>query len=462
MNYLQKNLHYIDPKTICFDPNNPRGETEKQIVSDENFSRLIDSIKEYGVLTPVVIRNNGQDGKKYILVDGERRLRASLDINMKEIPTLIAPDEINGRILAYQIHKLRKDWSKATETKSIKIIIEEIKVGHPDISEVDLMKKIRDITKSSDQELRDIMDLIKYDDDIIQQVIENKNNNLLMSHLVQIEQSFVSKIVKKYPEIIQKYSEHEIRHILANKAAKGILGNTRYLMDTFKDVFDEKEHHDEIRDLLLGFLHRKSENITTTYDAFVGLLPKEKEKKSKAKPKKARKAKKRKTEKEQTSVPEEVDSRKELGQYESELIQNRIFDIIFHYMKGAVNEFERRTNSIFKNEPELQNFIFAVLRCLFASVEYEDPTEKICGTFTRKDFVIKDHKIIIEVKYVHKSGDQQKIANELSIDYPRYKNCKYGGTIINYIYDPKGCITNHSQYSKELKKLLPEAHHYIQ
>ena len=66
MEYLHRKLHYIDPNTISPDPNNPRGETEKQIVSDESFSRLIDSIKEYGVLTPVVIRNNGQDGKKYL------------------------------------------------------------------------------------------------------------------------------------------------------------------------------------------------------------------------------------------------------------------------------------------------------------------------------------------------------------------------------------------------------------
>jgi len=148
MTYLKKKLHYIDPNTISPDPNNPRGETEKQIVSDKDFPRLVASIKEFGVLEPIIVRDNGQGTKKYILVDGERRFRASLEADLEEIPALIATDEINGRILAYQIHKLRKDWSKVTETKSIKTIIRETNEVQPDISESDLIKRIREITTS--------------------------------------------------------------------------------------------------------------------------------------------------------------------------------------------------------------------------------------------------------------------------------------------------------------------------
>jgi len=308
------------------------------------------------------------------------------------------------------------------------------------------------------------MDLIKYDDYIIEQVIENENTNLQMSHLVQIEQSFVNKIAKKFPEIIEKYNEHEIRHILADKAAKGFLGNTRYLMDTFKDVFEEKNHHDEIRDLLLGFLHRKSEHITKTYDAFRELLPQEEGVKTKEKPKKARKPKKTKSGEtsEVTSVPTQIDQKTKLRKAESEIIANNVFDLIFNNLKEAVIEFEKRTSIKFKDEPELQNFIYSLLRTLFESTEFEDPTEKICGKSNRLDFVLKDHKIIIEVKYIRDSSHARKISEELSIDYPRYKQSPYGEMIINYIYDPEKHIANHGLFRQQLKKLLPDAHHYIQ
>jgi len=305
------------------------------------------------------------------------------------------------------------------------------------------------------------MQLLKYDDDIIEQVIEQKTK-LQMSHLIQIEQSFMPRLKKRFPEIIEKYDEHVIRHMLANKAAKGCLGDTRYMMDTFKYVFKHKEHHEEIRDLLLGFLRRKSEDIRDTYEKFREITQGTSDKGTKGKRSKKKKKKRKKKTQKKVSVPEAIDSIRQIREYEGKLIEDQVFDILFHYMKGAIQEFEKRTNNVFKDESELQDFVFAVLRCLFASVEFEDPTEKMCGTFTRKDFVIKDHKIIIETKYVHKSSDQKKITNELLIDYPRYKNCEYGEKIINYIYDPKGYITNHSQYRKELYKLLPEANHYIQ
>ena len=363
MVYLERNLSYINPNEIDFDPHNPRGETEKQITSDKDFKRLVVSVKEFGVLEPIIVRKDGRNKKSHILVDGERRWRASLKANLSEVPALVAKDEINGRILAYQVHKLRKDWSKATETKSIKIIIEEIREAHPDtyISERELKKKIREITNSSVNEIRDIMYLIRYDDDIIEQVIEEKTK-LRLSHLIQIEQSFMPKLKKKFPEIIEKYDEHIIRHILANKAAKGLLGGTRYNIETFKYVFEHKEHHDKIRDLLLGFLRRRSEDIRNTYKKFQEISQGIDDKDTKSKTsKKKKKARKKKAQKKQVSVPEEIDSIKEIRQYERKLIQNQVFDILFHYMKGAIQEFERRTNISFTNELELQNFIFSVL-----------------------------------------------------------------------------------------------------
>ncbi|OHB60277.1 MAG: hypothetical protein A2167_02310 [Planctomycetes bacterium RBG_13_46_10] len=460
MPYLERNLSYINPSEIDFDPHNPRGETEKQITSDKDFKRLVVSVKEFGVLEPIIVRKNGENGKLYILVDGERRWRASLKANLSEVPARIAKDEINGRILAYQVHKLRKDWTKITETKSIKTIISEIKEEQQGISEAELRKRIREITNSPPGEIRELLHLLKYDDDIIEQVIEGKTE-LQMSHLIQIEQSFMPKLKKKFPEIIKEYGEHDIRHILANKAAKGLLGGTRYIMDTFKYVFKHKEHHDEIRDLLVGFLQRKSEDIKDAFKKFQEITQELGDKGAKGKKKKKAKAK-RKTIKKGTFVPPEVDQKSELVQIESDVISKNVFDLLFNYMREAVIDFEKRSESKFKDEPELQNFIYSVLRAMFMSVEFEDPTEKMCGKFNRLDFVLKDHKIIIEIKYVRDKTHAKKISEELSVDYLRYKQSPYGQTIINYIYDPNNHITNHGLYKKQLNKILRDAHNYIQ
>ena len=95
-------------------------------------------------------------------------------------------------------------------------------------------------------------------------------------------------------------------------------------------------------------------------------------------------------------------------------------------------------------------------------MEFEDPTEKICGKSNRLDFVLKDHFIIIETKYVRDKDHVKKISEELSADYLRYKVTPYGKKIINYVYDPCNYIPGHEMFQKELKKIMKDANHYIQ
>jgi ParB/RepB/Spo0J family partition protein len=268
MKSLEKNVRYIDPNNISFDKNNPRGETEKQITSDPEFKKLITSIREYGILEPIIVRKRGAESNGFILIDGERRWRAALQANQREIPTLIANNEINGRVLAYQVHKLRKDWSKVTETKSIKMIVSEIEKDKPNISQSELKKKVIEVTNMTPHAVTDLLRLIRYDDDIIERVIAKQIN---MSYLVQIEQSFVGPLKKVYPEILSSFNEDKIRKVLADKAARSLLGNTRYLMDSFKEVFKNESHNEEIKQLIIDYLRNKNKDIKTTYAEFVKL-----------------------------------------------------------------------------------------------------------------------------------------------------------------------------------------------
>ncbi len=58
----------------------------RKIFSEENINELANSIKQYGIIQPILIREsiNGYD-----LIAGERRLRASKALGLKEIPAII-------------------------------------------------------------------------------------------------------------------------------------------------------------------------------------------------------------------------------------------------------------------------------------------------------------------------------------------------------------------------------------
>ena len=66
---------------IKTNPLQPRKEFKKDLLDD-----LAASIKENGVISPITVR---EDGKNYTLIAGERRLRASQSIGLKDIPAHI-------------------------------------------------------------------------------------------------------------------------------------------------------------------------------------------------------------------------------------------------------------------------------------------------------------------------------------------------------------------------------------
>ncbi len=258
--------------------------TEKQIINEPQFAILVSSIEKYGILEPLIVKKDESNTSTYILIDGERRLRAALASKQAEVPVLVAEDDIDGRILAYQVHMLRKDWDKPAETKAIKKIINDFRNGNPDITDEEIRQKIIEITANSHKQhdLSDILKLIKYDDKIIEKAISKELN---MSYLVQIESSFINPLKKYYLGVCNKYGENKIREILIEKAIDGKLVNTRFLMDKFKVVFSDSEKKPEIEKILITFLNKKNKSIKKTLEEYeaLGKSAKKKEEKKKKK-----------------------------------------------------------------------------------------------------------------------------------------------------------------------------------
>ena len=75
----------IDISLIDENPYQPR-----KIFDDEAVSSLANSIKEHGVLQPIVVQKG--DNGRYILIAGERRLRASRSIRLEKIPCIVVEE----------------------------------------------------------------------------------------------------------------------------------------------------------------------------------------------------------------------------------------------------------------------------------------------------------------------------------------------------------------------------------
>lgn len=76
-------LVHIDPFSIVPNPRQPR-----TVFDADDLAELVHSVREFGVLQPVVVRKAAEDGT-FELIMGERRTRAAREAGLKEIPAVV-------------------------------------------------------------------------------------------------------------------------------------------------------------------------------------------------------------------------------------------------------------------------------------------------------------------------------------------------------------------------------------
>lgn len=267
MNKSKYDLDTIDPRKITPNRSNPRGESPDEIYSDKEFIRLKDSVFEFGVLVPLIVKEKPKKEDEYILIDGERRWRAAIATNQEKVPAYIARDK---KLLkeelrrTFQIHMLRKQWSRLAQARSLKMIIGQIKQEEPNLKRVQLFETIQDRTGYTETALRDLLRVLKFSDKILDEVSSNKSS-LRLSHLVQIEASFVEQVSRQYPSLTKEYGKKLLRRKMLDKVRKGSIATTRNLMDDLLPVFLQaktKEQKDYLKKLLIHFI----ENTHSTPD----------------------------------------------------------------------------------------------------------------------------------------------------------------------------------------------------
>ncbi len=100
---------------------------------DEKLNELAISIKENGVIQPLIIRNT-DDG--YELIAGERRLRAAIKAGLEQVPVVIKDVSDSETLQLALIENIqREDLNPIEEANSYLRLIEEFKITQEDLSQ---------------------------------------------------------------------------------------------------------------------------------------------------------------------------------------------------------------------------------------------------------------------------------------------------------------------------------------
>jgi len=126
-------IFWIDVERIQPNPYQPRRE-----FSEEGLTSLAESIRQYGVLQPLVVTRTDVEKPEggleslYELIAGERRLRASKLAGLKQVPVVIRTGDNNLTKLELAIieNLQREDLNAIDRAKALKKLIDEFGISH--------------------------------------------------------------------------------------------------------------------------------------------------------------------------------------------------------------------------------------------------------------------------------------------------------------------------------------------
>ena len=222
------NISLVEPNR-----NQPRKEFDK-----ESLSELANSIKQYGILQPIIVQKNGD---MYEIIAGERRWRAAKDAGLTEVPVIVR-DYDKQKVMEISIIEniQREDLNPIEEAMAYQSLMEEYGLKHDELAEK-VSKNRSTITNS--------MRLLKLSKNIQQMLIDGKISTGHAKVLLSVEdineqekiaQELIDKSlsVRELEKLVKKYTKP--RKKKDNKDDKDYSLFYREYEDRLKDILGTK------------------------------------------------------------------------------------------------------------------------------------------------------------------------------------------------------------------------------
>jgi len=122
-------IQYIEIDSIFPNPHQPR-----RIFQEEPLEELAESIKQRGIIQPILVENNG-DGT-YLIIAGERRYRASRLAGLEKIPTIVNSYTEEEKLEIALIENIqREDLTPIEEGRAYRHMMETLQITQQEVSE---------------------------------------------------------------------------------------------------------------------------------------------------------------------------------------------------------------------------------------------------------------------------------------------------------------------------------------
>ncbi len=218
--------------TISINLIKPNNEQPRKNFDEEKIGYLAQSIKEHGIIQPLVLK---KEGNLYTIVAGERRWRAAKIAGLKELPCItmdISDKDILEISLIENIQ--REDLNPIEEALAYKKLLEDFRITQSELS--------NRIGKSR-VTIANTMRLMNLDERVQQYLIEGiitegHGRALLAIENSDLQYEFAQKVIDN--KLSVRELERLIKNISVEKANKELL---RELNPYYKDVRNQLQDY---------------------------------------------------------------------------------------------------------------------------------------------------------------------------------------------------------------------------
>jgi ParB family chromosome partitioning protein len=220
----------VDKKSIVniqIDAIEPNKHQPRQEFELEALEELKNSILQYGIIQPIVVRKKG---KRYEIIAGERRWRAAKDAKLSEVPCIIREVSDKGAMKLALIENIqREDLNPIEEAYAYKKLMEDYKLTQEEVAEA--IGKSRSYIANS-------VRLLNLDDKVLDYIADGKissgHGRALLSLNSRDEQlKFAESIVN------EKINVRETEKLVKAKSTKKQKPRMTQKSDPFTDEIEE-------------------------------------------------------------------------------------------------------------------------------------------------------------------------------------------------------------------------------
>lgn len=135
------------------------------------------------------------------------------------------------------------------------------------------------------------------------------------------------------------------------------------------------------------------------------------------------------------------------------VVLENIFNHFYQVARQLRNRHDSRETLDVKDEYDVQDLMHALLKIYFDDIRPEEWTPSYAGGSRRMDFLLKNESLVVEVKMTRDKLRDKDVGEQLIVDivtYGAHPDCK---TLVCFVYDPEGFISNPTGLENDLSKL---------